>query len=161
MNGYWSMSEVLARKWLAARALHEMWRAPFELLDQILGRVAGSVEKQARDEGWSHNDPVNWSVAELHSQLTTIFGNQLARFQSDEQSSDAEKRARALSILAKTLESIAAAAIKVEAFPGGAHNHHDGNSEATVSGSPTAGTAELDRQLTELVAHLAQAGQDE
>jgi hypothetical protein len=155
-----SMSDILARKWLAARVLHEQWRAPFELLDQIMGRATGSVEKNARLESWSDGGLDNRSVSELHAQLATVFGDQLERFQKDEQSPDAEKRARALSILAKTLESIAAASIKIRAFPGDTYNYQDGNSEAAVSGSPTAGTAELDRQLTELVTRLAQTGQD-
>jgi hypothetical protein len=155
------MSDILARKWIAARTLHEVWSAPFGLLDEVLGRSDGSVKQRALGEGWVNAAPVSRGVPALHGQLTAIYSEQLVRFQGDEQSPDAEKRARALSILAKTLESITAAGTKMTDFSGGTKNQPDGN-HGDFGCEPRAdGTAELDRQLAQLVANLAQEGKDQ
>ena len=99
---------------------------------------------------------------DLFRQLAAVFADQLNRFQSEQQTGDAEKRARALSVLAKTLESIIAVGLKLNAV--GASNLDPSTPAGAgdlVVGSQANGTAELDRQLLQLVGNLVQAGEAE
>ena len=104
------------------------------------------------------SDP-NAGPADLFRQLITVFAAQLERFQNEEPVGDVEKRARALSVLAKTLESITAIGIKLNAV--GAANF-DPNANGNPGMEPQSkanDVAELDRHLAQLVSNLVQTGE--
>ena len=153
------MSETIARKLLAARTLHEVWNAPFDLLDQVLGRVAGSVQRKSLEEGWASSGLA--SAAPLHRQLIEIFDGELGRFDCDQQCSDVEKRARALSVLAKTLETIAAVGAKLAVNSADRNNKQNGRSDDAQDSSHAGTIEDLDRQLAQLVGNLVSDGEME
>ena len=151
------------------RELRERWGIPLDLLDQIMGRVAGTCARKAEEESWlvfsaapgvDSRPLTTTSSGALHGQIVEAFQEQLERFQRDDQSPDAEKRARALSILAKTLESIAAIGMKMETHAGQNSGRENGQSDAFHSGTQPGDAEELDRQLTALIGNLAQDGED-
>ncbi|MEP1206716.1 MAG: hypothetical protein ABJM29_07585 [Rhizobiaceae bacterium] len=113
------------------------------------------------------------TALELHDKLIAIFGHQLDRFESggggrggddnDDGAADGvvdvEQAAKALAILAKTLESIAAVSIKLGNGLGKSNPQQSGNSNDPHSRSSTTEREELDRQLTKLVGDLVQTGE--
>lgn len=166
------MGESLTRRWNAVRELREQWAVPFNLLDRVMGRMAGTCARRAEKENWQGPATADLvadancqhlagsSSMGLHRQLAETFQEQLDRFQTEDQSSDAEKRARALSILAKTLESIAAIGTKLDTHANQGAGLENGQSGGSLSGSQASDTQELDRQLTALIANLVRDGEN-
>ena len=121
------------------------------------------VEKQSAVSG---NDDVpsgeenSATALDLHTKLVVIFGEQLDRFKSEGGVGDVEQAAKALSILAKTLESIAAVSIKLGGTMGQHHTQRSGGAHDALSQSRAGGIQELDRQIVQLVEGLVQAGED-
>lgn len=142
-----------ARKWSVARELHEKWNVPHELLDRVLGRAAGACQRKAGEDGWAASGPA--SAAPLHRQLVVLFEGQLSGFDADEQSRDVEKRARALQMLAKTLESIAAVGAKLAELSGEVNNTQNGRANDPNSPAEPGRIQDLDDQLAKLVDNLA------
>ena len=98
------MSNTAAKKWAAARTLHEGWQAPLELLNRVLGHQPGAAERRCIAENWKSIT----SVARLRERLIEVFESQLDQFGSAGGELDLEKSSRAISVLAKTLEIIVA-----------------------------------------------------
>ena len=97
---------------------------------------------------------------DLYAQIVDAFQGQLARFRDEEQSPDAEKRAKALAILAKTLETIAVIGTKLPGNPVASLGHQQGAFSDSNCGSEAGDTAELDRQLKELIDQLEESGEN-
>ncbi|NKB51657.1 MAG: hypothetical protein GKR97_05450 [Rhizobiaceae bacterium] len=99
------------------------------------------------------------TASDLHAKLVVIFGQQLDRFESEGGAGDVEQAAKALAILAKTLESIAAVSVKLGCGVEEKYNHGSGGTNEILSRSNSGGSQELDRQLIQLVKDLAEAGE--
>ncbi|MGI9365323.1 MAG: hypothetical protein ACR2O8_09085 [Rhizobiaceae bacterium] len=165
------MGESLARRWKAVRELREQWGVPFDLLDRVMGRVAGTIARRAEKEIWQdsaanhasdayYQQLAGRSSGVLHRQLVDAFQEQLARFQTEDQSGDAEKRARALSILAKTLETLAEIGMKLDTYGNQGAGLENGQPVGSLSGPQASETQELDRQLTALIGNLVRDGEN-
>lgn len=101
------------------------------------------------------------SALELHGKLVVIFGEQLDRFKNSSGSNDIEQAAKALAILAKTLESIASVSIKLGSNGGVNRPQKPGGVNERQSELPAAGSQELDRQIIQLVEGLVEAGEND
>lgn len=99
--------------------------------------------------------------ADLFRQLVSVFAEQLARFRKEDPVGNEETRAKALAVLAKTLESITAVGIKLNAVGAAQIDPQHQGAGIVGSGSKANDTAELDRHLTQLVGNLVQAGKAE
>ncbi len=152
------MSNTAAKKWAAARTLHEGWQAPLELLNRVLGHQPGAAERRCIAENWKSIT----SVARLRERLIEVFESQLDQFGSAGGELDLEKSSRAISVLAKTLEIIVASDALTENLGGAEQRasspatHRKAKIDDLAPPSSTASTAELDRQLTALVGNLVQ-----
>ncbi len=120
---------------------------------------AGEHSAEQREGDPSSVRDKNTTAQDLHTKLVVIFGQQLDRFHSEGGAGDVEQAARALAILAKTLESIAAVSVKLGGPAGKNHNYHSGGSNEVFSRSNSGGSQELDRQLTQLVKDLVDTGE--
>ena len=152
------MSNTAAKKWAAARTLHEGWQAPLELLNRVLGHQPGAAERRCIAENWKSIT----SVARLRERLIEVFESQLDQFGSAGGELDLEKSSRAISVLAKMLEIIVASDALTENLGGAEQRasspatHRKAKIDDLAPPSSTASTAELDRQLTALVGNLVQ-----
>ena len=88
---------------------------------------------------------------DLFRQLVSVFAEQLNRFQSDEPAGDEEKRARALAVLAKTLESITAMGIKLNVVGAADFDPNTTDSDGLVARSQASDTAQLVSNLVQAV----------
>lgn len=152
------MSVDASRRWMAARVLHEDWQVPLAQLNAVLGYRPGAAERRCKAENWKSGG----SIARLRARLIDVFDHQLAQFEPTGETLDLEKECRALSVLAKTLESLVAS--DVQNRKGANEQHQDDQAamrrkeSADDSAHRLAAntTADLDRQLTTLIGNLAQ-----
>lgn len=146
------MSVSASRKLLAVRQLHEHWNVPLDILGNATGLKVKRLEDRAARECWQ----TSHSAGSLLTKLISVFHQQLEQFSLGASNEGCEeKRARALSILAKTLESVATVGVKTSTTQAS----HEAESKRTeLDEQPNSDdanrTAELDRQLAELVQKL-------
>lgn len=147
------MSGSASRKLLAVRQLHENWNAPLHLLCEAATLKLDCLQARAAKEKWLSSH----TAASMLTKLLDVFDQQMNRLaQQIDDEVCAEKRARALSVLAKTLESIAAVGARLSVT----QTNEDRNVKRVEADYETAGvdpnrTAELDRQLAALVQNLS------
>ncbi|MEE9314641.1 MAG: hypothetical protein V3V02_08320 [Rhizobiaceae bacterium] len=150
------MGESASRKRAALRVLHEQWNVPLEALLEIGRYTETSLRGIAAREGWA----LGHSTASMQARLIEAFEKQMLRFSKDDgENTCGEQKARALSIMAKTLESIAVVGGRIATTRNltlAGEQKQSGNKAADESKPPLDAnrTADLDRQLAELVQNL-------
>ena len=157
------MSERAKLRWAALRELHEDWGTPLELLQRATKPQSNDIEKRALVEGWN----VHQSTRGLYTQLIETFENQLTKFRGARSEGDDEKGARALSIMAKTLETIVTTEAKLKQVSQKQSDPKNGALDETTSNRGTDDdrntissadrTSEIDKALTRLVDGLVQS----
>ncbi|MEE9376091.1 MAG: hypothetical protein V3V04_07120 [Rhizobiaceae bacterium] len=149
------MGESALRKRAALRELHEDWNVPLEQLSKVSSISLKTLTSNALREGWRPRR----SAISIQGRFIEIFEQELQRFATirDEDCNE-EKRARALSTLAKALEAIAIVEGRVwnNSTAQTTETQKDRNSkpDETLSKIDPNRTADLDRQLAELVQNL-------
>ena len=103
------------------------------------------------------NEPVD-RATELFRLLSSIFVESLERFRADDDIRDEEKRARAFAAYAKSLETILTFSTKLNAAGAANLDPVLNGAGGLAPGSQAADTAELDRNLAQLVGNLVAAG---
>ena len=99
------MDLVATRKWEILRVLHENYKVPLPLLTEIGQVEIKTAIRIAGEQNWR----LGICAAMLQARLASAFEDQLKRLDAQECDDAAtEKQARALQVMAKTLESIAA-----------------------------------------------------
>ena len=144
------MGAIAHRKWAALRALHEDWGAPLSLLEGLMERGGSSVTSRAFKEGWTEGG----SVAGLHSRLMRVLFAQIERLENPPESIDEEKRARALSGTAKTLESVAGIAAKLKTAGMGNNLQPTGRTNEICEDVDAGRREEIDQNLARLLEGL-------
>ncbi len=139
------------------RRLHEQWNVPLALLAEVGGLALSTLETIVNKEGWK----CAHSTASMQTKLIEVFEEHLVRYSTkDEKEGGEEKRARALSILAKAMESMAVVDVKLMAAQPNKYtgekqiNRKDAPDEQNFQFDPER-TAALDQQLAELVQNLS------
>ena len=99
--------------------------------------------------------------ADLFRQLVDTYAQQLEQFSSADTAGGDEKQARTLLSYAKALESITTIGIKQKAAGAVDLDPASNGTGGLATGSKAGDTAELDRQLAQLVSNLVQAGKAE
>ena len=141
-----------AERRTALRVLYEHFGVPFPYLEALTGYARSTLDGLKRAEGWQRGI----SVDALSAQLAAAFERQLQRLQdADFDESLEEKRVRALSAMAKTLETIAQVDVKTTIK--GASNLESGNKtqhdQASLDGDRL---LQLDVEIEAAIAALAQ-----
>ena len=99
------MGSNAEEKWALMRVLYEHHAVSLDMISKIAGAGPGFVERTAIAQHWRPG--ANGSVG--HARLAKALDEQLCRLQSGAADEMAEeKRARTMSIMAKTLESLTA-----------------------------------------------------
>ena len=144
------MGEKATRKWEAVRILYEDWQVPVELLHQAINVSCRSIDNRALKDGWHRSN----SLKHIGIHLIELVNNQLTNLNDRQSSLDEEKQARAVSVIAKTLDSIATLMAKSEGDAPQTLIKESGKRNEPNSDDGTNRTEELDRQLTALIKGL-------
>ena len=107
------MALTAEREWQILRVLYENWEAPLYVLAELSGKTSAEFDNRVQAENWQ----IKNSVIGLQRRLGQIVDRQLALL-SEEQAAelDLEKSNRAIAAVAKTMESLANVAMKLEAM---------------------------------------------
>lgn len=144
------MGVIAQRKWAALRMLHEDWGAPLQLLEEVMERGDGTVTNRAAREGWMEGS----TILGLHARLVRVIVSQIDRFAAAPENGDEEKRARALSMMAKTLELVAATTQKINTVSGENNAQQHGRPDESSHELDAARREEIHRELARLVEGL-------
>ncbi|MEL7273039.1 MAG: hypothetical protein AAGK33_06330 [Pseudomonadota bacterium] len=145
------------RKRAAVKALFEQWGVPVELLARASSLAQSTIKNLIVNEQWvTHAGP-----APLQAELMGVYREHLAAMQEDAEICP-EKKARALGVLAKTLESITAMSVRLGAAqaktsgdaPSNAQSNNDLGSDADQFGSEAQRMAHLDGEFAKLLEGL-------
>ena len=150
-DGFYGMPLQSMERRVALRVLHEKFAVPFDYLETLTGYARSTLDALKAEEGWK----TGISVDALAVQLAEAFEAQLARLETtDFDPALEEKRVRALSAMAKTLETITQMETKLN-FKG-AQNLESGNQakydQASLDGDRI---LQLDVQIEAAIAALA------
>ncbi len=136
--------------------LHEQWNVPLTVLAELGILKFETLQLMASRESWKQAH----STASMQAKLIEVFEQHLVRYTgSDEEEGGEEKRARALSILARAMESMASVDVKLNSIQQSnisgttKTNRKDPPDEQNFQFDPER-TAHLDQQLAELVQNL-------
>ena len=106
-------------------------------------------------------ETVSVATADLCRQFAKVVAQQIALFEAGDASAGDEKRAGALLVLAKVLDSTVTTILKSNAAGAVDLDSASNGTGGLATGSKAGDTAELDRQLAQLVSNLVQAGKAE
>ena len=151
------MGESAVRKRAVLRRLHEQWNVPLSILAELGILKPETLQLLANKQGWKQAH----STASIQSKLIEVLEQHLVRYSCfDEEEGGEEKRARALSVLAKAMESLAAVDVRLSSVQRSntsgktKSNRKDTPDEQSFQFDPER-TAHLDQQLAELVQNLS------
>ena len=144
------MGVVAQRRWAALRALHEDWGVPLPLLEKVTERGEATVTSRAKRDGWVEGN----TLSGLHARLVRVIVAQMDRFETSDENIDEEKRARALSVIAKTLETVMATSEKLETNSGEFSMQNSGRPDEFSPELDAAGREAIHSELARLVEGL-------
>jgi len=146
-----AMSEALSvdpranapEKWSALRCLHEQFGVPLEVLAPLTGCSWKHFINKVRQEGWKSGVTAQTMLV----RLSEAIDRQLLHFQAVEADAFDEKQARALTAMAKTLETITAIEKRLaDDSRGNERNKQTGGADAERQGAGA-----LEAELSALV----------
>lgn len=150
------MGDNADRRRAALRKLFEQWNVPLAQLVDVSGMTLKSLKSVAKRDQWTGGN----STASLRVKMIDIFDKSLSRFsQVGVEQVDEEKLSRTFAVLVKTLESIAVVGSKIAAEQEIANaalekEKSDKQTDKKATDLDPARTADLDRQLAQLVQNL-------
>ena len=107
------MAPNAEREWQILRVLHENWEVPIILLVELSNESVVDFNNRVQLEKWQ---PKN-SVIGLQKRLSQIVDRQLLLLSEDQtEQLDLEKTNRTIAAVAKTMESLANVALKLDAM---------------------------------------------
>ncbi len=151
------MGESAVRKRAVLRRLHEQWNVPLSVLAEMEILKSETLLILANKQGWKRAH----STASIQAKLIEVLEQHLVRYScSDDEEGGEEKRARALSVLAKALESLATVDVRLNSV---LQLNKSGKTKTDRKDTPDEQsfqfdperTAHLDQQLAELVQNLS------
>ncbi len=107
------MALMAEREWQILRVLHENWAVPIVLLAELSGESLAAFSERVLHENWH----VKNAVIGLQRRLSQIVDGQMMQLGADQTAqSDLDKSTRAIAAIAKTMESLANVALKLDAI---------------------------------------------
>lgn len=148
------MSVALSARQDALRILHEHWNVPLYVLANVTRMSKQNLFDLAKRGAWQQGH----SLASLQARFIEVLENQLNLINVQiEEEENSEKKVRLLTGLAKTLETVAAAETRLATAAAVVQKSQNletrENNKKPQHGRRN--TADLDRQLAELVQGLA------
>ena len=98
-----SLNEATADRLRAARQVHEIYCVPIGLIAVLTRRKPDHLERYAAKEGWRMDAPIPHLLHQLVDASNALIGLIVS---TDDEKREPEKEARALTVLAKTAESL-------------------------------------------------------
>ncbi len=148
------MGERALKKWEAVRALYEVWGAPIDLLCDACGVRLETLQERKVHGQWKQRDP----AAAVYSRLSQVLLHQIEQLNEMNEPENSDKHARALSLMSKSLESLATLGVRYGINIGEENsNHHAGSSQPSTIAGPQR-TFALDQKLARFLEEFGEEG---
>jgi len=142
------MALTAERRWDILRVLYEEWEAPMILLAELSGKELSTFNERIQDQNWQ----IKNSTIGLHRQLSEIVKNKIQEIGTPKcVDLDLEKSSRAIGVLAKTMESVANVALKLNDMEQRTVSNMKSEIDDAKHSMQADNTFELDQKLEALV----------
>ena len=149
------MALMAEREWQILRVLHENWAVPIALLAELSSDNLVAFNERASNENWQ----IKNSVIGLQRRLGEIVDRQMLQLSGDQSAQpDLDKSTRAIAAIAKTMESLANVALKLDAIEERVLDQLKSEIDDVKKQTSTDDTFALDHKIEALVSGLETGG---